>query len=705
LFSKILLTAYGKGFFTLKQYSAENIRNIVLAGHGNAGKTSLAEAMLYLSGASDRLGKVTDGNTVCDFDAEEIKRKTSVSTAVAPLEWGDCKVNIIDTPGLFDYEGGLREGMRAADCAVIAVSGKSGVSVGTEKAFKAASARGISKMFFITKIDAEHADFYKTLDSIEATFGTAVCPVMVPVKSADADTVYVDLIGNKAFTYKDGKSVAADMPDLGDKYESLRDKVSEAVAETDEELMEKYFSGEPFTDKEIKKGFIKGVRNGDIYPVYCGSAMKLEGIELLLENITGLAPSPVTANAEVAVNEAGEEFELTADENGPAAVIIFKTVADPFVGKLSYFKVVSGKISPDTPLYNMRTETNEKIGKVVTIRGKKQEDAAYIGAGDIGAVAKMQNANTGDTLCSPNKKLTLKAIEFPSPSLSMAIAPKKKGDEEKIAQGLLRLKEEDPCISFYNNTETHQTIVSGLGDQHLDVVVSKLKNKFGTEVVLSKPRVAYRETIRKTVTVQGRHKKQSGGHGQFGDVWIRFEPSECDGLDFAEEVVGGAVPKGFFPAVEKGLRECMVKGVLAGYPMVGLRAVLYDGSYHPVDSSEMAFKMAAHIAYKDGIPKASPVILEPIGTLNAYVPGDQMGDLMGEINKRRGRVLGMNPADDGLQELAAEVPMAEMSDFTTFMRQCTQGRGYFTLKFERYEEAPTPVAQKVIEEAKANAEE
>ena len=689
----------------MKQYSANNIRNIVLTGHGDSGKTSLAEAMLHLAGASDRFGKVADGNTVCDFDPEEIRRKTSVSTAVAPLEWKGCKINLIDVPGLFDFEGGVREGIRAAECAVITVSGKSGVAVGTEKSFKAADQRGIAKVFFVSKMDSENANFYKALASLEETFGTSVCPMVVPYVENDVVKCYVDLIEKKAYEYKNGKASEVAMPDMGGQDEEMLNKVYEAVAETDEELMEKYFSGEAFTEQELKKGIKNGVRDGSIYPVFCGSSTNLDGVDLLMNGVTSIVPSPVEAKPEIGVDADGKEVEVKADDNAPAAVIVFKTIADPFVGKLSYFKVVSGKVSGDSVLYNMRTEADEKMGKVVTVRGKKQEDAAFIGSGDIGAVAKLQNTNTGDTLCAASNKVTLAAVDFPEPSLSMAISPKKKGDEEKITQGLIRLMEEDPCISFTNNAETRQMIVNGLGDQHLDVIVSKLKSKFGTEVILSKPRVAYRETIRKIVSVQGRHKKQSGGHGQFGDIWVRLEPSDCEDLEFAEEVVGGSVPKNFFPAVEKGFRESITKGVLAGYPMVGLRVVLYDGSYHPVDSSEMAFKMAAHIAFKDGIPKASPVLLEPIGALLAYVPNDQMGDLMGEVNKRRGRVLGMNPAADGMQELAAEVPMAEMADFTTFMRQCTQGRGYFKFKFERYEEAPAQVAHKVIEEAKAAEEE
>ncbi|MDR1563624.1 MAG: elongation factor G [Oscillospiraceae bacterium] len=688
----------------MQQYTAKKIRNLVIAGHGGTGKTSLAESMLYLAKATDRLGKVLEGNTVCDFDPEEIRRKATVSTAIAPLEWKGCKVNLIDVPGLFDFAGGVAEGFRAAECALIAVSGKSGVNVGTEKAYKAATAAGISKIFFINKLDDENADYYKAFEDLKSVFGPSVCPIVVPFREENKPTVYIDLLHCKAYTYSGGKAAEVSMPDMGHRLDGLRTAIYEAVAETSEELMEKYFSGEQFTPEELIVGLATGVRSGDISPVFGGSALTLEGIDQLLAGIEWLVPSPADGSAVKAKDVNGNEIELPCNEDAQTAAVVFKTVADPFVGKLSYFKVISGKLSAETPLTNMRTGSAEKIGKIVTIRGKKQEDAAYISAGDIGAVAKLQHANTGDTLCSPARQVILEGVNFPAPSLSMCIAPKTKGEEEKIALGLARLIEEDPSISYYNNTETHQMILQGQGDQHLDVVVSKLKSKFGVDVVLSIPKVPYRETIRKTVSVQGRHKKQSGGHGQFGDTWIRFEPCDSDDLVFTEEVVGGSVPKGFFPAVEKGLRDCIGKGILAGYPVVGLKAVLYDGSYHPVDSSEMAFKLAAAVAYKAGIPQASPVILEPIGALKAYIPDDKMGDLMGEVNKRRGRVLGMNPAEEGLQELDAEVPMAEMGDFSTFMRQTTQGRGYFAFDFERYEEAPTNIAQKVIEEAKASGD-
>lgn len=688
----------------MKQYDAKKIFNIAIAGHSGSGKTSVAEAMLYVAKASDRLGKISDGNTVLDYDQEEIRRQTSILTAVAPLEWKNYKINLIDTPGLFDFEGGVREGMRAADTAMIVVSGKNGVNVGTEKAVKAADKAGLSKVFFVNGLCDESARFYRVFETLKAEFGPSVCPVVVPYIVDGQANCYINLLEYKAYLYEDGKMTQTTMPDMGDRLEGLRTAISEAVAETSDEMFEKYFSGEEFTPEEIIVGVSQGVKSGAIIPVFCGDAQNTFGIDQLLNGLTWLAPTAADKGEEIATDQNGEPVELAVNENGATAALVFKTVADPFVGKLSYFKVISGKLSPDTPVVNMRTGEQERINKVMIICGKKQEEVPYIGAGDIGAVAKLQNTKTGDTLCSPARRVTLEGIEYPEPCYSMAIYPKTKGEEDKVAQAVMKIMEEDPTYRFENNTETKQMIVSGLGEQHLDVLVSKIKSKYGVEVRLEVPKIAYRETIRKKVTAQGRHKKQSGGHGQFGDVWIEFEPSDCEDLEFAERVVGGAVPKGYFPAVEKGLRECIKKGVLAGYPVVGLKATLYDGSYHPVDSSEMSFKMAAAIAYKNGLPNASPTLLEPYGELKAVVPDSNMGDVMGEINKRRGRILGMTPAEDGMQQIDAEVPMAEMHDFATYIRQATQGRGSFTFEFVRYEDAPANVAQKVIESAKVEKE-
>lgn len=684
----------------MKQFSAKDIFNIALAGHGGSGKTSLAESMLYLAGNSERMGSVSEGNTVCDFDAEEIKRKTSISTSVAPIIWKNKKINLMDTPGLFDFEGGLREGLRAADSVIITVSGKDGVCVGTEKANKLATENNLTKIFFVNGLCDESARFYRVFEDLKSKFGPSVCPVVVPFIVDGKAECYVNILEYKAYSYSSGKIEEVPMPDMGDRLNGLRTAIYEAVAETSDEMFEKYFSGETFTPEEVIVGVSKGVKNGTISPVFCGDAHNTYGIEHLLNGLVWLAPSALDSIDEIATDDNGEPIEILANESDPASAIVFKTVSDPFIGKLSYFKVISGKISADTQLVNMRLGKNERINKVLSVTGRKQKEVQYIPAGDIGAVSKLQDVNTGDTLCSPERKITFEPVAYPVPSLSMAIYPKVRGEEDKVAQGILKLSEEDPTIHFKTNTETHQMIVSGLGEQHLDVVVSKLKSKFGVDVALEVPKVPYRETIRKKVKVQGRHKKQTGGHGQFGDVWIEFEPCDNEGLVFEQKIVGGAVPKGFFPAVEKGLKDSIEKGPLAGYPVVGLKATLYDGSYHPVDSSEMAFKMAASLAYKNGIPEANPILLEPISSLRAIIPDNNMGEVMGEITKRRGRVLGMVPAQDGMQEVDAEVPMAEMFDFSTFIRQSTQGRGSFEMQFERYEEAPTNVAKAVIESNK-----
>ncbi|MBE6792106.1 MAG: elongation factor G [Ruminococcaceae bacterium] len=691
----------------MKSYNAKHIRNVALVGHAGAGKTSLAEAAFYLSGHADRLGRVADGNTVCDFDPEEIRRKSSVATAVLPVEWKDVKLNLLDTPGQFDFAGGMSEGIRAAGSAVIVISGKSGVAVGSEKGFAAASKKGIAKLFFINKMEHEHADFYKVFENLKTTFGPMVCPIVVPHVVDHKVECYVNLLEYRAYAYKDGKATAVPLPDMGHRLEGLRTAICEAVAETSEELMEKYFSGEEFTPDELIMGLATGVRRGEIAPVFCGSAQELEAIDQLLNGLMWLAPWAETVAGETGVDPAGNAVELKVNEDAATVATVFKTVVDPFVGKLLYFKVISGKVTADSTLLNMRTGATEKIGKVFYVRGKKQEEATAIVAGDIGAVAKLATTNTGDTLCSPVRPVMLPGVAFDRPCLSMAVYAKNKGEEEKVAQGLARLSEEDPTISMDQNTETREMILSGLGEQHLDVVVSKLKSKFGVDVILEVPKVAYRETIRKKVKVQGRHKKQSGGHGQFGDVWVEFEPCDSEELVFEEAVFGGSVPKNYFPAVEKGLRESARRGVLAGFPMVGVKATLVDGSYHPVDSSDMAFKTAASLAYKAGIPQASPVLLEPIGLLTVTVPNDATGDIMGDVTKRRGRVLGMSPSEENhaLTTVEAQVPMAEMGDYNTMLRALTQGRGSYQMVFDSYAEAPAQVAQKVMENYKAEDDE
>ena len=681
----------------MKTYAPDQIRNIALAGHASKGKTTLLEAMLHLAGATERAGKVADGNTVTDFDAEEKKRHISMASAVASVEYKSKKLNFIDTPGLFDFEQGAFEGLRAAETAVIVVSARSGLAVGGGKAFKNAGSRRMARVLVTTKMDDDRADFYKSFNGIVAKFGTAACPVVVPIISGGKVAAYYNMIDGKAYAYADGKRTESDaQPDDAPRFEAVQAVFTEAVASADEELMEKYFEGEELTPEEKIRGLKSGVADGSIIPVFALSGLAETACDLLLDFLAEVCPAP---KSEYAADADGEPIELTPDPNGPLAAVCFKTVADPFIGKLSYFKVISGKITAATPAYNARTGKEERMGKLVSVFGAKQTDISELSAGDIGAVTKLSGFATGDTLCSAGQVVTLDGVHIPSATYAMAVEVAKKGEEEKVASGLSRLCEEDPSLHFGVNNETHQQILSGLGEQHLDVAMARLKSKFGVEATLVQPRVAYRETITMKVSAQGRHKKQSGGHGQFGDVFIEFEPYDTEELVFAERVVGGAVPKNFFPAVEKGLRESMQKGVLAGYPMVGVKATLFDGSYHPVDSSEMSFKTAASLAYKEGIPKAMPVLLEPILTVTATVNDEAMGDVIGDINKRRGRVLGMTPSGDGSQEILAEVPESEMSTFSTAMRQMTQGRGSFTTAFARYDRCPEHIAQKIKAEA------
>ncbi len=676
----------------MKQYTEQYIKNLCLLGHGGSGKTTLADAILYYAGAIDRIGKTGDSTTVMDFDPEEKKRKISVSAAAYALEAGENKLNIIDAPGLFDFAGGVCEALSGADSALIAISGKSGLTVGALQAYEKAKKLGKSVAFFIGKLDSSHAHFYRVLSALVGRYGAVICPVVVPFVENDAVSCYINLIENKAYAYTNGEAKEHRMP-VSTELDEMRNMLLEAIATTDESLMEKYFEGEEFTNDEIIQGLTAGVKSGDICPVFCGIQQTGDAVDMMFNTLVKILPAAADCKYTTADGE-----EKAYSSEGDAAIQIFKTIADPFVGKLSYFKVLSGKVKNDMRLINSRTEAEERISKVMWLKAGKQEDADVINAGDIGAVAKLGNVITGDTL-SVKGDITAAPIDFPAPSLSVAVYPKAKGDEEKITSAFNRIMEEDRTIKVYMNNETKEQILEALGEQHIDIIVSKLKTKFGAEVILQKPKIAYRETIRKSIKVQGRHKKQSGGHGQFGDVWIRFEPCDSEELVFADEVFGGAVPKNFFPAVEKGLKECTAKGVLAGYPTVGVKATLVDGSYHPVDSSEMSFKMAAAIAYKDGIPQAGPVLLEPIGTLNVIVPDEMLGDVIGDINKRRGRIIGMNPQENKMQEIVGEVPMAEMSDFSTAMRSITQGTATFTLELARYEEVPQMIAQKIIDEA------
>ena len=686
----------------MKQYPISKVRNVCLMSHGGAGKTSLAEAMLYNTGVLDRFGKVTDGTTTTDYDPEEIKRKISISTALAPCEWKGDKFNIIDTPGYFDFVGGVMEGVRVADAAVILVSGKSGVAVGTEKAWKYAVDRKIPRIVFVNKMEEDNANFYAVLDQLREKFGKAVAPFQVPIKEGDHFIGFVNVVDMKARKFDGQKVVDIPIPDgMEDKVAPVREMILESVAESSEELMEKYFEGEEFTPEEIHRALRVGVEEGSIIPVLCGSALTNTGVQVLMDAIIEYFPSPDEMGAITGTKPDSEDIvERKPDEKEPLAALVFKTVADPYVGKLSLFRVFSGTLTADSTVYNPSTDSNEKIGHLYVLRGKKQIEVNKVTAGDIGAVTKLAKTNTGDTLCDVSQPIVLERVNFPEAAISLAIVPKAKGDEEKIGSGLHRLVEEDPTLKVELNKETHQQLISGIGEQHLDIIVSKLKSKFNVSVDLIEPKVPYRETIKKKVKVEGKHKKQSGGHGQFGHVWIEFEPGEEDGLTFKEKIFGGAVPKNYIPAVEKGLLDSMRHGVLAKYPVVNLKAILVDGSYHPVDSSEMAFKVAASLAYKKGLEQAGPVLLEPINHVEVMIPDDYMGDIIGDLNKRRGRVLGMNPQSGGHQQVVAEVPMAEIFKYATDLRSMTQGRGSFTSKFERYEEVPPNISEKIIEEAK-----
>ena len=670
-------------------YTTDKIRNVVLLGHGGSGKTSLVESMAYLAGLTSRMGKVQDGNTISDFGKEEQKRQFSISTSVVPIEWDGVKINLIDAPGLFDFAAGGREALRAADAALIVLSGKSGLNVGSEQAYDLCVAQGKPRAFFIGKMDSAHAAYNKVMNMLTGQYGAAICPVVAPFYEGETVAGYVDLVAGKAYSYASGAAKEVAMPD-DENIRNLTELMLEAVVSQDEALMEKYFDGQKLTGEEIVSGLKKGVASGEIVPVFAGAQQVPTGVDLTLDLVTRIFPDAASV----------KDGEVACDPNGPTAAIVFKTVADPFVGRISLFKVVSGKVSPAGRLINARTGEEQRVGKPLMLKGSRQVEADAIGAGDIGALTKLSDVMTGDTLCDPAKPVTLKGVEYPAPTLSMAVYAIKKGEEEKIASGLFRLMEEDPTITFATDPETGEQILSGLGESHLDVIASKLKSKFATDMKMEVPKVAYREAIRKKVKVQGRHKKQSGGHGQFGDVWIEFEPCDSTEMVFEEKVFGGSVPKNYFPAVEKGLRDSCQHGVLAGYPVVGLKATLVDGSYHPVDSSEMAFKTAASLAYKAGLAQANPVLLEPVGTLTVRVPDDFMGEVIGDINKRRGRVLGMNPIGHKLSEIVAEVPIGEMHDFSTAMRSVTQGRASFTLEFARYEDMPEAMAKKIIEAAK-----
>lgn len=685
----------------MKNYKSDMIRNVGLIAHSGSGKTSLAEAMLYTSGAIDRLGKIDEGNTTCDFDPEEIKRRISISTAFAPCEWKNNKINILDTPGYFDFVGEVKSTIRVVESGIIVTCAVSGVEVGTEQVKKYADEAGLPHFFFINKMDRENANFYKVLDQIRRFFGQKAVPFQLPIGAEANFKGVVDIVHQKAYTFEAKGVKECPIPEeLKSEMENYRSMLVEAVAETDDDLLTKYLEGEELSEEEIQKGLRKGVANGEINPILCGSALTNKGISLLMDTLCDYMPSPQDRAAEKGVNPATNAEEIRECKvEAKLAALVFKTMADPYVGKLTIFKVFSGKLQSDSTVYNATKGESEKIGQLYVMKGKKQENVAEVVAGDIAAVAKLQYTSTNDTLTDKDHPVMLSGIEFPKPVLSLAVEPKSKGDEEKISAGLTRLMEEDRTFEVIKSTETGQLLVSGMGEIHLEVLAGKLANKFGTEVVLDIPKVPYRETIRTTVKVEGKHKKQSGGRGQYGHVWLELQPLESEeGFEFEDKIFGGAVPRQYIPAVEKGIRESLKQGELAGYPVVGVKAILYDGSFHPVDSSEMAFKIAASMAFKKGTSQAKPVLLEPIMDIEVVVPESYMGDIIGDLNKRRGRIMGMEPRD-GMQHIKAQAPMAEMFRYATDLRSMTQGRGSYSSNFSHYEEVPAQLAEKIIEEA------
>ncbi len=691
----------------MKNYPAAKIRNLVLLGHGGSGKTAFAEAVLFNAKAIDRMGKSTDGNTVMDFDSEEIRRKISLNTSVAACAWRDYKVNLIDTPGDFDFLGELMMGLRVADAGLILISAKDGASVGAEKAIRHSRKLKLPLFYFISRMDEANANFDKALESLQETFGNQVVPFALPIVSEGKMTGIVDVVEGKAYAM-DGKTNALkpiDIPTaLQDSVSALQESLHETVAETSEALLEKFFSGEPFTAEEMTTGLRAAVADGSINPVFVGSGTMNWGIGFAMDHICRYMPAPTDVAAAKATSPDGAALDVGLDPDAPLAAFVFKTIADPFVGRISMFRVYSGTFKANSSVYNPIKEKDERIGALFTMVGKKQLPTDQVAAGDIGAVTKLLLTTTNDTLCDRSQPVILKQIKFPFPCLSLAILPVVKGEEDKIMSGLNKLKDEDPVFEVVNDAETRQMVISGLGEQQLDVLRSKLKAKFNVDATLEEPRVAYRETIRKKVRVQGRHKKQTGGHGQYGDVWIEFEPGEEEGLTFEEKIFGGSVPKSYHPAVEKGLQEAIQKGVLAGYPVVNLKATLVDGSYHDVDSSEIAFKLAARLAYRSGLPQAAPVLLEPISSIEVHIPEAFLGDVMGDMNRRRGRIMGINPDGDE-QVVLAEAPTSELAKYATDLKSMTQGRGWYTIAFARYEQAPQQIADKVIADAKQRMEE
>ena len=686
----------------MKVYKTQDIRNVAILGHGGCGKTSLVEAMAHVTGVTTRQGRIEDGNTISDYDKEEIRRKFSISTSVVQIEWKFWKINLLDTPGYLDFAGEVDEALAAADGAIIVINGKAGVEAGTEKAWAYCEKYDIPRVFFVTNMDDEHADYMKVVEQLRELYGKRIAPFHLPIREDHTFTGVVNVVTLKGRRFTGGgKWEERDVPDdVQDDLEPCREALMEAVAETSEEYMERYFDGDEFTVDEIIDALRVNVNEGSVVPVQCGSGTLAYGIEGLIETCVEFLPSPIRDNIKIFGKDprTDKEYNVDYDSRRPFSAYVFKTIVDPFIGRYSLIKVCSGELKSDSVIYNYEKETEEKLSRIYILRGKEAIEMPELKAGDIGAIAKLSNTATGDTLSLKADPLVFEKFEVESPYTYMRYEAENKGDEDKVSQALQKMMEEDLTLRAFNDKENRQSLLYGMGDQHLDVVVSKLEAKYKVKINLSKPRVPYRETIRKKVSVREKYKKQSGGHGQYGDVAMEFEPSgdlETPYV-FAERVVGGAVPKNYFPAVEKGIQDSVLKGPMAGYPVVGVKATLFDGSYHPVDSSEMAFKTAARQAFKSAFMQANPVILEPIVSLSVIVPDSYTGDIMGDLNKKRGRVLGMNPTEGGKTEIVADIPLSELYGYSTNLRSMTGGRGSYAYSFSRYEQAPSDVQEKVI---------
>ena len=682
-------------------YTTDKIRNVCLLGHGGSGKTSLAEAMAYLGGLTSRMGKITDGNTVSDYGKEEIKRQISISTSLIPVEWNGTKINILDTPGFFDFVGEAEEAASAADAAIIVVSGKAGVEVGTERAWDICEKYKLPRMFFVTDMDIDNASYRQVVEDLTALYGKKIAPFHLPIRENEKFVGYVNVIAEQGYRWEGKEVKECDIPDANKEYLSqYRDTLMEAVAETSEELMDRYFGGETFSENEIRQALRVSVNDGSIVPISMGSNILCQGIYTLLDDIVKYLPGPDTRTVAGIDLKTNEVFEANYDFSKTKSAYIFKTIVDPFIGKYSLIKVMSGVLKTDDLMYNDEKQVEEKIGKIYLLQGNKPIEVAELHAGDIGALAKITAARTGNTLSTKAHIIRFGKAELPKPYTYKRYHAVNKGDVDKIAQSLQKIMHEDLTVKAVNDSENKQMLLYGMGDLHLDVIQSRLENEYKVKIDLTKPKVAFRETIKKKSDVEYKYKKQSGGHGQYGHVKMRFESSgdlETPYV-FEEEVVGGAVPKNYFPAVEKGLQESVLRGPLAAYPVVGVKAILYDGSYHPVDSSEMAFKMATIQAFKKGFMEAGPVLLEPIANLKVTVPDKYTGDVMGDLNKKRGRVLGMNPAGGGKTVVEADIPMMSLFGYCTDLRSMTGGRGDYEYEFVRYEQAPSDIQDAEVKE-------